>query len=261
MTPLFCAGDYVSPGLQAIKLDSAFPNMIIGNKDALDWEYLRREVPHNWYVDQRAPYCGFLNRDEVLILYNNALKFKGKRALEIGCWLGWSACHLIAAGVLLDGVDPVLQNPQAMQSVKQSLDATAQIVGLSASPRLIGSHSPAAVEGLAAVAEQRWSLIFIDGDHRDPQPLDDAVVCARYAAFDSMIVFHDLAAPDVAVGLRYLKERGWKTMIYQTMQIMGVAWRGDVEPIAHQPDPSVAWTLPDHLTEFEVCHSAAARHS
>jgi hypothetical protein len=36
------------------------------------------------------------------------------------------------------------------------------------------------------------------------------------------------------------------------MQIMGVAWRGNVQPIAHIPDPSVNWELPSHLQHYEV---------
>lgn len=41
-------------------------------------------------------------------------------------------------------------------------------------------------------------------------------------------------------------------MVYQTMQIMGVAWRGDVEPVQHIPDPKVNWHLPLHLQHYVV---------
>ena len=70
-------------------------------------------------------------------------------------------------------------------------------------------------------------------------PLNDAKVCERYAEADALILFHDLASPDVAQGLNYLAGKGWNTMVYNTMQIMGVAWRGDVEPIAHIPEPRI----------------------
>lgn len=39
---------------------------------------------------------------------------------------------------------------------------------------------------------------------------------------------------------------------YQTMQIMGVAWRGAMQPVAHVPDPAVRWTLPAHLEGWPV---------
>ena len=67
-----------------------------------------------------------------------------------------------------------------------------------------------------------------------------------------MVLFHDLVSPDVAAGLAVMRDAGWRTMLYQTMQIMGVAWRGDVEPVRHQPDPAICWTLPRHLRGYEV---------
>ena len=69
---------------------------------------------------------------------------------------------------------------------------------------------------------------------------------------DAIILFHDLAAPAVAQGLDYLKQRGWQTVVYQTMQIMGAAWRGNVEPVKHQPDPNISWQLPPHLHGYSV---------
>ncbi|MEG4807019.1 hypothetical protein QUA82_04220 [Microcoleus sp. F8-D3] len=113
---LLPAGDYVSPGLKVILPDAYFPNMIVGDTQTCSWPYLRREIQHNWYVDRRANSVGFLSRDEAHILYNTALQFKGKKALEIGCWLGWSACHLALAGVALDVVDPLLEREDIRQS-------------------------------------------------------------------------------------------------------------------------------------------------
>src|SRR5262245_54806187 len=100
--------DYVSPGLVSIYPDCCFPNLALGHKRQCAWPHLRRDIPHNWYVDRREPLIGFLNRDEAHILYNTALRFSGKPALEIGCWLGWSTCHLALAGVSLDVIDPLL---------------------------------------------------------------------------------------------------------------------------------------------------------
>jgi hypothetical protein len=59
----------------------------------------------------------------------------------------------------------------------------------------------------------------------------------------------------VTEGLDYLRKQGWETMIYQTMQIMGVAWRGNARPIGHVPDPRVPWSLPSHLSSYRVCKS------
>ncbi|GAA6617111.1 CmcI family methyltransferase [Scytonema sp. NUACC26] len=245
---LVSSWDYISPEFELICPDSCFPNIIIGDTNNCFWQYLRREIPHNWYVDKRQPSVGFLNRDEAHILYNTALKFTGKKALEIGCWLGWSACHLALAGVELDVVDPLLSKQDFYESVSSSLEA-ADVLG---SVNLVAGYSPQTVDELAAKLQRKWSLIFIDGNHDAPGPLYDAMVCEKYAEDDALILFHDLASPDVAQGLAYLEQHGWKVMIYQTMQIMGVAWRGNIEPVVHEPDPKVDWHLPKHLECYPV---------
>ena len=87
------AGDYVSPGLEIVLPDAAFPHLVTGNLRSHAWPYLRKDIPHTWYVDRRFPQVGFCNRDEASILYNTARQFRNRPALEVGCWLGWSACH------------------------------------------------------------------------------------------------------------------------------------------------------------------------
>jgi predicted O-linked N-acetylglucosamine transferase (SPINDLY family)/predicted SAM-dependent methyltransferase/glycosyltransferase involved in cell wall biosynthesis/predicted O-methyltransferase YrrM len=245
---LLRSGDYVSPGLAIVKPDDCFPNMIQGNTDVSGWPYLRREVPHNWYVDRRQPIVGFLSRDEAHILYNTARKFVGQRVLEIGCWLGWSACHLALAETEVDVVDPLLDRPDFCDSVISSLQAA----GVRDRVHLHPGFSPAKVEEIAAESQHKWPLIFIDGNHDAPGPLEDAIACAELATEDAIILFHDLASPDVAQGLDYFKAQGWNTMVYQTMQIMGVAWRGNIEPLHHIPDPQVNWELPSHLEGYII---------
>ncbi len=241
-------GDYVSPGLALVALDRCFPYMVVGDPRQHPWPYLRREVPHNWYVDRRAPSSGWLTRDEAHLLFHNARLFRGRPALEIGCFLGWSTCHLVLAGVNLDVIDPLLGQPDFNASVTASLQA----LRIPATVHLVAGYSPQHVEELALRDRKRWAFFFIDGDHDGPAPLLDAQVCARYAEDEAMILFHDLAAPAVARGLEWLRSQGWQTMVYQTMQIMGVAWRGSIRPIAHRPDPNVRWEWPEHLRSFPV---------
>jgi predicted O-methyltransferase YrrM len=244
---LLPAGDYVSPGLAVVRPDACFPHLTAGDPRGHPWPYLRADVPHTWYVDRRFPTVGFLNRDEVHILYNAALRFRGKPALEIGCFLGWSACHLALAGMQVDAVDPWLARPEMRESVAASLMAA----GVLDAVRLHAGASPDAVRQLAAQG-RRWPLLFIDGDHGAPAPLRDAMVCAEVAEPDALILLHDLAAPDVAQALDFLRGKGWQTLIYQTAQIMGAAWRGRARPIAHRTDPSIHWTLPAHLRGHPV---------
>ncbi|MFS8907272.1 TylF/MycF/NovP-related O-methyltransferase [Synechococcus sp. OH2] len=247
--------DYVSLNHRKIYLDRAFPSMTSVNPSSHPRPYLRKEVPHLWYADLRQPIIGFVSRDEAHILYNTALKLQGKPALEIGCWLGWSTAHLASGGVVLDVVDPALANPQIYESVDQSL----RLAGVRSNVNLYPGYSPEKVEEIGQENDRRWSLIYIDGNHDAPAPLLDAQVADRYAAEDALILFHDLASPDVAEGLNYLRDRGWNTMIYQTMQIMGVAWRGNVQPVEHIPDPAVDWTLPEHLKGYPVCNLELSR--
>jgi len=249
---LLPAGDYVSPGLKVMLPDAYFPNIIVGDTQTCPWPYLRREIKHNWYVDSRVSSVGFLSRDEAHILYNTALQFTGKKALEIGCWLGWSACHLALAGVELDVVDPLLEREDIRQSVIDSIQGALNASGVQTSVTLVPGYSPQRVEELANEFNRKWSLIFIDGEHGAPGPLNDAIVCEKLAEEDAIILFHDLAAPDVAKGLDYLKQKGWQTIVYQTMQIMGAAWRGNVTPVKHQPDPNISWQLPAHLQGYSV---------
>ncbi len=245
---LIPAGDYVSPGMDIVLPDAHFPHLTAADPNQCNWKYLRRSIPHNWYADKRAPHTGFLNRDESHILYNTALRFRGKRALEIGCWLGWSACHMALAGVQLDVIDPVLGRQDFLDSISGSLRAA----GVLPSVNLVPGFSPREVQELARRLNLKWPLFFIDGNHDDYFPVFDTAVCVEYAEEDALILFHDLASPDVASGLEYLRQRGWNTMVYMTAQIMGVGWRGKVEPVRHVPDMSINWQIPDHLKNFQI---------
>jgi predicted O-methyltransferase YrrM len=241
-------GDYVSPGLEIVCPDRCFPHIGRGDKLGHPWRYLRREVPHNWYSDRRKPLMGFINRDEAVLLYNIARTFRGRRALEIGCWFGWSTCHLALGGVDLDVVDPALAERMHRESVEQTLTCC----GVRDSVRLHAAASPGSLRDLAGGERPQWDLFFIDGDHEPPGPERDIEECLLHASPDAAIVLHDLASPDVAWGLRLLEARGFNILIYQTMQIMGFAWRGRVRPIHHIPDQSVPWQLPHHLVGFPV---------
>jgi len=77
------------------------------------------------------------------------------------------------------------------------------------------------------------------------------VECSKYTTDDCMIFFHDLAFPDVAKGFLYFKgKEGWSLKIYHTQQIVGVAWKGSIQPPQHIPDPKYEWNLPEFLTAY-----------
>lgn len=191
---------------------------------------------------------GFMNRDEATLLHNIALQFQGKAVLEIGGWLGWSTCHLALAAVILDVIDPAHADPDFRAHVEQSLGAC----GVEERVNLTGLRSPEGVHELAADDRRIWSLVVVDGDHEPPAPENDVSACLPYVAPDCAFVFHDLASPSVAAALPLLQREGFQVLVYQTQQIMGIAWRGNVTPVKHVPDPDVPWQLPHHLIGLPV---------
>eukprot|EP01128_Nolandella_sp_AFSM9_P000217 TRINITY_DN10392_c0_g1_i1.p1 TRINITY_DN10392_c0_g1~~TRINITY_DN10392_c0_g1_i1.p1 ORF type:complete len:279 (+),score=19.17 TRINITY_DN10392_c0_g1_i1:87-923(+) len=241
-------GDYVSPNFQVVRVERCFPKLIRGNLQSITNPLFRKHIAHNWYVDPDFPECGFLTRDEAHVVFNNALMFQGKHALEIGSHTGWSTVHLALGGVRLDVIEPQLtQDPRVLLALIGSL----RIAHIDHIVNLVPGFSPKEVETLAHwPLERRWSLFLIDGNHNPGYPLNDAQVCSKYAEETAMILFHDVVFPPVAEGLLYLRSIGWKTRLYQTQQMMGVAWRGNCCPIDHVPDPRQRWDLPPFLRPY-----------
>jgi hypothetical protein len=248
------AKDYVADNLEAPVFDHLFPNMIEADKSASTWPYFRKQIDHPFRVDRRNPTVGFINRDEASILYGNARAFKGRSGIEIGAWRGWSTAYLIASGLApLHVVEPLLADVDWRREFEEVIRGA----GGSASTILIPEKSPGAVVRLGE-SSVRWSFAFIDGDHDGESPTRDAITLAPYLETAAMVLFHDLVSPHVAAALRALAAEGWSVMAYQTAQMMGVAWRGPVAPVAHRPDPAQHWRVPGHLTGIPISGVVAA---
>lgn len=221
-----------------------FPYRIVGDKNANSWPYLRREIAHNWYIDQRQPSDGFINVDETSVLYACAQRARGI-GIEIGSLRGWSTIYLASALDFLTTIDPVFLDPARYAETQQLL----KLAGVDQKCKLIPGYSPEAIS-LAAASNQPWSFAFIDGNHDGDAPRIDVQHIIPHMASSSAILFHDLVSPDVSSALFYLNDNGWSCKIYQTMQIMGLAYRGNYIPPSHQPDPHQKWTTPTHLINF-----------
>jgi Methyltransferase domain len=248
------AKDYIGANLEAPVLDHLFPNMIEADKGASTWPYFRKQIDHPFRVDRRNPTVGFINRDEVSILYGNARAFKGRRGIEIGAWRGWSTAYLIAAGITpLYVIEPLL----ADKDWRNEFEHVVRGAGGGSTTTLVPEKSPGAVVRLGE-AGTRWAFAFIDGDHDGEAPTRDALACAPYLETTAMVVFHDLVSPHVTAGLRALAGKGWSVMAYQTAQMIGVAWRGAVEPVAHKPDPTQHWEVPAHLEGIPISGASAS---
>ncbi len=162
--------DYVAPGLTDPGLMRLFPDLAEGEVADLQWPYLRKDAPHIWRRDlrgRRNPYIGVLSLDEATLLHNNALPFRGKRGLEIGCHYAWSTAHLVAAGLDLDVIDPALGTADQMRDVRASLASVGPA-------RLWAGFSPNIVPAVRAVRPELWSFAFIDGYHEGEAPREDA---------------------------------------------------------------------------------------
>jgi hypothetical protein len=243
--------DYVSPGLVDPKLAEAFPSLEIGDVSTLQWPYLRKNAPHIWRSDARSlrnPFIGVLSLDEATLLHNNARQMGGLRGLEIGCHYGWSTAHLVAAGLDLDVIDPGLGYPDQMRDVAESLSRVAGPGGA----KLWAGFSPSIVPAARATKSAPWSFAFIDGYHEGRAPLDDAEAVIGEMAPDALVMFHDLISPHVAAGLGHFADNGWSVGLYNTMQIMGIAWRGAARPVAHVADADMPPIEAPHLRRFPV---------
>lgn len=249
--------DFRPAGLADPGLLPQFPDAGPGDLASASWPFLRLGVPHVWRTDYRhqSPFqTGLISTEEALILHNVAKGFAGARALEIGCHFGWSTAHLVAAGLDLDVVDPALAEETRMAWVRSSLERAAAPGTPPA--RLWSGFSPAILETVAASRPGPYSFVFIDGNHDGDAPRQDAVAVQPFCADTAVVMFHDLNSPHVAAGLTAMAEAGWNTGIYETMQIMGIAWRGPVEPLRTQRDPAVPES-PAHLGAFERLHRGA----
>ena len=242
------ARDYVADNLETPSLDRLFPNMAEFDRSVSTWPWLRRAIDHPYRADRRNPIVGFINRDEASILYASARLFSGRAGLEIGAWRGWSTAHLIASGLgSLHVVEPLLADP----GWRTEFETVVHGSGGGRTTVLVPETSPEAVVRLGEAGE-RWSFVFVDGDHDGEAPARDALACLPYLEPTAMVLFHDLVSPFVAQGLRALESAGFSVMAYQTAQMVGVAWRGDVAPVAHQPDPTQNWSIPEHLRGIAI---------
>lgn len=225
------ARDYCAPGLVSLpsSILDYFPNCV--RKPPLNIL-----VPHYHRIDRRFPVVGFATWDEAAILYNYALRFRGLQFLEIGSWVGWTTLALALGGLRLTAVDPVFGGLPQGESCKGSLAKA----GLLEHVEIVAGASPEVVNTLGS-GGRKWSAFFIDGSHEGSAPLIDAQTCASVAEQDSIILFHDLALQNIGDALAWLQLQGWRCGVHYTTHFLGVAWRGRMEPLSHQPDPRVDW--------------------
>lgn len=233
--------DYAPPGFADPDLAPAFPTIAPTNPAAINWRWLRKNTPHIWRTDIRSKTgpIGVLSYEEALVLHNVAKPFRGAPGLEIGCHLAWSTAHLVAAGLDLDVIDPALGAPAHLREVEKSLKAVGERMNMPVNARLHAGFSPSVVAPVAAQRGREWSFAFIDGYHDGEAPALDAAAVLPFMAETAAVAFHDLLCPSVFAGLEVFRNAGWRVKVFETTQVMGLAWRGDYQPPAYAPDPNM----------------------
>ncbi len=245
--------DYVPPGMSPPDLLPLFPHARPGNPWAVPWPYLRKHVPHIWRCDSRntGPVTGYASVEEAACLHALARPFAGKRGLEIGTHFGWTAAHLLAAGLRLDCIDPAFADDGHASEVRKALDAVRAAHPGAGDYRLWPGRSPGIVPEVRAHGDGGpWSFVFIDGDHDGDAPAADARAVMGHLADDAIVVLHDMTSPHVERGLAVFREAGFGTRLFDTAQILGIAWRGSAAPADHVPDPNCGGIFVPHLDRY-----------
>lgn len=261
-------GDYLS-NLSAPDLRPYFKHLhwrrmghSMGHLVASDWADKAEDDP----VFGLYKKCGLWTRDEAAILYNMAREWDGGSVLDIGAHSGWTTAHLLAAGGLATGVDPMLR----LQGFHDRfMENTASWFGnLHSISWKISNEYFAGEDALDRDRQDGpFGLVVIDGDHSEGKPQEDAENAARHLAENGVIIFHDGIGRPVREGVTWLLGhdvgcpaiaddesdtvltdcgtcccgRGFKARCYWTPHIVFVCWRGDFEPPVHESDPRINW--------------------
>lgn len=160
--------------------------------------------PKRVVLDAVAPLASFETRAEAAALYDLA---GGRRVLEVGTYLGFSAILMALAGAqYVDTVDPHLGGPLLpVQDTLAAAWANVRSYGVQDTVRL---HVGAAEAVLPFLHEGSWDLAFIDGDHQ--AAVHDVVMVRQLLAHPHVIALHDAGRwSQVDEAIEYLERAGY----------------------------------------------------
>ena len=187
------------------------------------------------------PNCGFMSHDEIAILYHalHGPHMARHTTVEIGARFGWTAKAIHAAtGGIVICVDPIFASDSHYLRFRENLGSTLnRTMPVAVTAENFFAHR--AVERPST----RYNAFVIDGDHDDPQPLNDAKGAFSIAQPDCIMIFHDGRSPVIQRAIVWLLDRGFKARFYYTPAGMFVCWRGfeGWAPPDHVRDPRIHW--------------------
>lgn len=195
--------------------------------------------------------CGSVALEEAGILYECALRSSRNHPwLEIGSYVGFSTSYIAAADRSVVAVDNMFPIPEFLSRFMENTKPFESEILVRA------ERSDEFFATLDEYSAMNWRLAgaFIDGDHNRPRPMEDALNCARYAANNAVLVFHDALGHPVQEAVLALIAAGWKFKWRDTVHGMAICYRGSFVPPDFTPDPSIDWAavrlqslLPDLL--------------
>jgi predicted O-methyltransferase YrrM len=188
------------------------------------------------YRDEDLTGPVFATWREATILYLLAKHSRAKRALEIGCSVGWTSAHIahgLAKGGTLTCIDPFTETAKGLDfychDAKLAFDRYMARGGLEDKVRLVVEQSPRILPAFEAEdGWEPWDFVFLDGWHLDGQPLRDIQGVLPQVKDTGVIALHDMWIDGVQEAARYLASQGWYFTGFFTSNSIGVFRKGDV---------------------------------
>lgn len=197
------------------------------------------------------PPAGFWTDDEAAILYTVA-KQVGGTWVDIGARFGWTAAHMLEAGCHVILVEPEYRAQQKF--LNRAADNLAKFRGMEFSawewwPAMCESREWFRLGALPGEEPKLYDGFVIDGNHNDPEPLNDAKGALEHLKPEGVILFHDFIGDPVQNAVTFLMDQGFKAKVYWTPNLVAVCWRGRFVPPHHVGDPAIDWV--PHIKAME----------
>lgn len=169
----------------------------------------------DYYQDFLFPGSICCTADEAVILHQAAMWSNPRYVLEIGSYVGWSTAHLAlgAKSALIVAVDS-LEEHEAAAALTDVFYSNIQRCGVAQRVFLVTGRSPEILGYLEP--HKGWDLAFVDGFHRNGQPVKDVAGLLPFMAENGVIILHDTWMPGVRDACNFLEQAGYQRVTFDT---------------------------------------------